>query len=480
MPRTFIPDEPQLRVLSHLERCRLALLFVGMGIGKSAACLDALNELFLSLNASAALVIAPMRVANLTWPLEVQNFQQFKWMRVVSLRTKEGRAAFIEGTAHIYTMNFEFIPQYIQLVKLRATWCKKHKLPPSLPYQVEIWDELTKAKNPASKRIKLFTNNVPRAPRRWGLTGTPAPNSQLDLFAQTRLIDEGQRLGKFVTDFKARFFDTDPYQFNKLTIKPGAADTIERLISPITCTLRSKDWLDIPDTIVEDVNVPITGSLKRQYEELEKLMVLEIQQDRIISAANAGVLINKLLQFTSGAIYYEQQVSSEKVVKLVEQVHNLKLEKLRQLCKDIKAPMLVACIFKHEQDRIRAMFPDARFFDDAKTEKAQLELFKAWNAKQIPMLVCHPASAGHGLNLQHGGSHIVWTSLTYSREMYEQMIARLARRGQTEITRVYRLICPGTVDEVVAWALEEKAATERRLIDALMQLESWRDSDCPV
>jgi SNF2 family DNA or RNA helicase len=463
----FTPDEPQRRFIAHLDKKPRALGFVGMGIGKTASCLAELVELFTSMEARAALVVAPLRVANLTWPLEVELFDQFRWMKVVSLRTAAGRKAFLEGTAHIYTMNYEFIPQFITLVHQREKWCYKHGVPFHLPYQVEIWDELTKAKNPSSKRIKLFTKKVERAQRRWGLTGTPAPNSELDLFAQVRLIDDGQRLGDKVTFFKHRFFNSNPYQFNKLSIKPGAASTIEGMIADITCTLRSSEWLRIPDTVVEDVEIAMPTELRRQYKDFEREAILQVKEDKHITAVNAGVLVNKLLQFTSGAIYDE--------LGGVEHIHSLKVEKLREIKNRVKQPLLVACIFKHEQERLRKAFPDAKFFEDARNAASQTEMFKAWNAKQIPMLVCHPASAGHGLNLQHGGSHIVWTSLTYSREMYEQMIARLARRGQKEVTTVYRLMCDGTIDNVVAWALEEKAATERRLLDALIKLEGWGD-----
>lgn len=464
----FNPDEPQERMIAHLLKHPEALAFVGMGIGKSASCLAAFNALYCDMEVQAALVVAPMRVANLTWPMEVQFFQQFSWMRVASLRTREGRMAFIEGTAHIYTMNYEFMENFVELLKERVKWCKSHGEQPSLPYQVEIWDELTKAKNPSSKRIQLFRHSVPRARRKWGLTGTPAPNGLEDLFAQVRLIDGGKRLGDKVTFFKARFFDSNPYNFNKLEPKDGAEEKMYSAIADITISLRSKDWLNIPDPVVEDLEVRMPASVMRQYEELEEEAVLQLQEEKVISAANAGVLINKLLQFTSGAVYDE--------FRDVHVMHDLKIARLRELFSSIKKPLLVATMFKHEQDRIRRAFPEAKFFDDARTAAAQTELFMAWNKGKIPMLVCHPASAGHGLNLQHGGHHIVWMSLTYSREMYEQMIARLARRGQKEAVMVYRMMCPKTVDDVVAWALEEKASTERRLIDALMQLESWRKS----
>lgn len=459
--------EPQQIIRDHLLETKDALLFVGMGIGKSAACLDTLNELFTTGQAFGALVVAPLRVANLTWPMEVKGWDEFNWMRIANLRTEQGQRAFLNGRAHIYTINYEGLETLVSLVKMR----KGH-----LPYDVVIFDELTRAKNPSSKRINFYRNNVPRAERHWGLTGTPIPNSWQDLFAQVRLVDGGERFGRNFLDFKRTYFvDPDP---GKNLFKEGEHNpipwaekenvtvTLERKISDITVTLKSSDWLDIPDTVYEDVEIPFTPELKKRYHKLENELVIQLRKDKVLNVASAAALVTKLLQYTSGHMYDEERV--------VHHIHSLKFDALAKIAKTEKQPLFIASIFKHEQDRLRQLFPDAKFFGDAKTPRAQEIMLNEWNEGRIPKLVSHPASVGHGLNFQHGSSLIVWLTLTYSREYYEQMIARLARRGQKNITKVYRLMVPGTVDDAVAEALATKTQNEARLLSALQMLESYR------
>lgn len=455
----FSPVAPQLLIDQHLQECDDALLFVGMGIGKSAACLHRLNDLFLSAEATAALVIAPMRVANLTWPMEVRQWEQFRWMRVANLRTESGKRDFLNGSAHLYVINYEAIHTLVGLVERRGG---------SIPYDIAIFDELTKAKNPGSKRINLYRRKVPRAARHWGLTGTPLPNSWLDLFAQVRLIDNGDRLGRNFNDYKRNYFYGSEASFQPWREKQGTAEALEQKISDITVTLKSSDWLDIPDTVYEDIEIEFTPELRERYKRLEQELVIELRKDKTLNVPSAAALVTKLLQFTSGHMYDESKVAHP--------VHTLKMDALAKLAKKEKQPLFVASIFQHEQQRIRELFPQARFFADAKNERTQEQLINEWNSGKVPMLVAHPASVGHGLNLQHGSSVMVWLTLTYSREYYEQMIARLARRGQKEITKVYRLMIPGTVDDAVAEALASKAENEARLISALQMLESFRNA----
>lgn len=463
----FTPAEPQQLLIDHLLSGNERLGFVGVGIGKTASALAALDALFKEGETVAALVLAPMRVANLTWPMEVNKWDNFKWMKVANLRTLAGKRAFMLGKAHIYTCNFEGIPMLLKLIKARKSKGR------GLPYDTLIVDESTKIKNPSAKRPQAYRAFVPHKEhtRKWALTGTPAPNSLLDLFAQVRFVDDGKRLGPSFTLFKDTYFKQSGYGGYKWTELPGSKERIEERISDITLTLRSKDWLDIPETTVDDVEVPLPPDLMKEYRDFEKELVMQLKGAEI-TAANAAALVSKLLQFTSGAIY-----DSEKKWHLV---HDIKLKELGKLAKKAGGPVLVACGFRHEQQRIRQAFPKARFFEDAKTPAAQVELLNAWNSGRIPMLVAHPRSVGHGLNLQHGGNVIIWFTLTYSREDYEQMIARLARRGQEDVTYVYRIMCPDTVDYAVATAIEEKKATEDRLLTALQLLESYREKPVPV
>lgn len=458
----FIPDKPQRLMIDHLQEHKDALLFCGMSLGKTSSVLHQLSELFLSGEAFGALIIAPLRVSNLTWTEQVNYWDQFRWMKMANLRTESGKRHFLNGSSHIYHNNWDGMANLVNLVERRNG---------KLPYDVVIFDELTRAKNPGSKRINLFRRKVPRADRHWGLTGTPMPNSHLDLFAQVRLVDGGERLGTNFTSFKREYFFGSENHFAPWKPKAGTTKLLEEKISDITVTLKSSDWLNIPDTVIEDVEIEFPKDLREKYELLERELVIELFNEfkgmhQTINVASSAALITKLLQFTSGEMYDDE--------KNHHPIHNLKFDALKRIAKREKQPLLVATIYKHEQTRIRAQFPEARFFNDAKSIRDQERLIEDWNAGRIPMLVAHPASIGHGLNLQHGSSVLLFFTLTYSRELYEQMIARLARRGQTEIIKVYRLMVPGTVDDAVAEALANKAATEARLISALQMLESFR------
>jgi len=220
----FTPAEPQVLIDQHLQACKNALVLVGMGIGKSAACLYRLNELFLTGEAVAALIVAPLRVVNLTWPMEVAQWDEFSWMRVANLRTEQGQRAFLNGSAHIYLINYESLNTLVSLVERRKG---------NLPYDIAIFDELTKAKNPGSKRINMYRRKVPRVERQWGLTGTPMPNSWLDLFAQVRLIDNGDRLGRNEKAFKETYFN-QPY-IPQLPVLRGTAGKTRKVTTNSGC-----------------------------------------------------------------------------------------------------------------------------------------------------------------------------------------------------------------------------------------------------
>lgn len=464
----FPSSEPQDLLTDHLLAHLHALGFVGVGIGKTSATLNALSHLLKSGKSKGALVMAPMRVANLTWPMEVQRWDDFKWMRVANLRTEGGKRAFLQGKAHIYVVNFESIPILLKLVKGR----KDVRL--GLPFDTIIVDESTKMKNPSSKRINAFRREVKHedVKRVWALTGTPAPNSLMDLFAQVRFVDGGQRLGRAFDLFKQTYFRPTGYQGYQWKELPGSQEKIEQRIADITLTLRSKDWLNLPETVVEDVETPLSTDLAKKYQDFERDLVLEIRKDKEITAASAAALVSKLLQFTSGSVYDEDGKHNE--------LHDLKLKALERIAKEADSPLLVAVAFKHEIARIRERFPKAKFFQDAKSLTSQKEMLEEWNAGKIPMLVAHPKSMSHGLNLQAGGNNLVWMSLTYSRDDYEQTIGRLERRGQDAVVKVWRIMCPDTVDYAVATVVEEKRATEDRLLAALQLLESCRDNGSKI
>lgn len=449
---------PQRLIIDHLRRCPNALVFAGMGISKTAAVLSHLAELFLSGEAVAALIVAPLRVSTLTWPMECAKWEPFRWLRVANLRTEHGQRQFLQGRAHLYTINYDSMRLLVDLVERRRG---------VLPYDAVVFDECTRAKNPSSKRVNLYRRKVPRPSRNILMTGTPQPNSSLDLFAQVRLCDDGERLGRNFTDFKKQYFFPPENMFQpgaKWRPKAQTEQLIEQRIHDITITLKASDWLNIPDTEIIDVEIEFPPALRKRYETLEKELILELRS-KTMNVANSAALITKLLQFTSGHIYDENRE--------VHHLHDLKFDALKKIVKECRT-LFVAYCFKHEEDRLRELFPQARFFNDAKNETTQKQLLDDWNAGKISILVGHPASMGHGLNLQHGGSDVAWISGTYNREWNDQLIARFARRGQENVTRVFRLMVNNTVDWAVAEALAEKSQNEARLISALQMLESMR------
>jgi SNF2 family DNA or RNA helicase len=392
-----------------------------------------------------------------------------KWMTVANLRTKEGWQMLKEGAAHIYVCNYEFTP------KLIRDYLKGRRVN-KWAFDSVVYDESTMWKNPSSVRAKAWMPYNMRMERRWILTGTPDPNGNLlDLFGQMKLLDGGVRLGTSFDAYKKRYFRSisdpeAPSYARRLVPISCAKEAIHRKIADLCLTLRRSDWLDIPDVIEEDIEVKMPKKAWEQYEELEEELLLRIEEDKEIDVANAAVLMNKLLQVTGGAIFH---TDDETQVREWFPIHDAKIEALKKLVKrEAGESMIVLCQYHHEQERIRKAFPDAEFMADAKSHTDQEELRDRWNAGEIPMLVSHPKSIGHGLNLQEGGRVLVWFTLWWSREYYDQAIARLARQGQEHVTKVFRLMVPDSVDWAVAESLRAKEKGQRELLDALANLQA--------
>lgn len=450
----FDPLPHQKLAIDHLINTPEALLFAGMGLGKTASVLSACDWLFTDGSMKGLLIVAPLRVSVLTWPDEVELWEQFRYMRIANLRTKEGINAWQEGSAHIYTINYESMPTFVKnhIKGKRAT---------QLPVDSVLFDEIDNAKNPGSKRIRTFRQFArSKFSRAWGMTGTPTPNSRRDLFAQVRLIDQGKTFGKAYGTWEHRFFEPEnrysPYP--NMVLRKGAEEELERLIAHMALVLRSEDWLDIPPTHTVDVPVTLSKEAKRLYQTVEKELLDTLENGDEVLAVNQAVLVTKLLQITSGAVYVEGEE------RRAETVHTGKIDALKKLHKSIGGePLLVACQYKHEVERILKEFPAARKFENG--------LLKDWNAGKIPMLVSHPKSIGHGLNLQHGGRSVCWFSLGYSRGLYDQFNARVARQGQTQETTIYRLIASGTVDDAVAEALRGKDNDQQAFLKTLQNIK---------
>jgi SNF2 family DNA or RNA helicase len=425
-----------------------------MGLGKTSITLDALNNLFFDGAIRGALIIAPLRVSVLTWPHEIRKWEQFRWMKVALLRTKEGVQAWKDGSADIYLLNYERIPQFLKE-------CVHGRRKTRMPAQVVVWDELSKAKSQSSKRINLFRHYRDRFTYHWGLTGTPRPNGHLDLFAQLRLLDDGKTLGKGFGNYRDAYFKPEnPHSDHpKFILLPGAKEKIDQKISKTCLVLRSEDWVQMPTVHREEVEVSLPSGARRVYSELEKEFFTEISDGFEVEAPTIAAKMQKLLQVTSGAIYNEE--------KEVAHVHDAKLIALRKLSREIGEPLLVATAFKHEVSRILKFIPEAETFSHDSLDR--------WEKGEIRMLVAHPAQIGHGVDrLQHGGRHIVWFTPTWSFELYDQFNARLIRMGQERETVIHHLICPGSIDDAVMEALRTKEEGQSAFMAAVKNLQELK------
>jgi superfamily II DNA or RNA helicase len=448
MNETFRPFAYQVPMVEHLLTNDRAALFVSPGKGKTVVTLTALDTLATCGQLRGVLIVAPLRVCSITWPAQVARWAHTSWMRVANLRTAEGLQAWLDGTADIYLINSELLPNRLPLMfpKRKTFVC---------PVDTLVIDELSLAKNPQSKRFKALHKHLGAITRRWGLTGTPIPNNYLDLWMQVRMLDDGKRLGKTFSSYKEEHFYPADYMGYTYKLVTGAKEQIDRRLSDLALVMVG-DPNDLPSSSIIDIPATLPPAARKQYKTLEKEMLAEIA-DGEITAPSAGVLVNKLLQLTSGAVYDED--------RNVLPVHDAKLDALRGLLAKHKGePVLILTAFKHESARILAAIPEARMFDEL--------LLRDWQDGRIPVWVADPRSLSHGIDgLQKSCRIAIWCSLTYSHETYVQTNARLIRTGQTAETIIYRIIAPGTIDDAVAEALRDKSDTQTGMLHAVRALQ---------
>lgn len=422
-----------------------AAIFLGMGLGKSVIALTAIWQLLLDyFLVTRVLVIAPLRVARDTWPQEAAKWDHLEGLSLaVAVGSKAERLDALAKGAMVTVINRENVP-----------WLVAH-YGKAWPFDMIVIDELSSFKNHRAKRFTALVKMRPYVSRWVGLTGTPAANGLMDLWAQFRLLDGGQRLGRYITRFRDRWFVPDKRGgMQVFTYKPraGAEDEIYEAISDMTLSMRTTDHLTLPELTLTTTRVKLADKERAVYERLEQDLVIELN-GQVIDAANAAVLSGKLLQLASGAIYDE---NGDAIV-----VHGAKLDALEDLVEAANGQnLLVAYWYKHDLQRIIERFPEARPL------KTSTDI-EAWNNSEIQIGLIHPASAGHGLNLQVGGHLLIWFSLTWSLELYQQANARLYRQGQTQPVTITHLAAEGTLDEAVLKALDTKNVTQAALIEAV-------------
>lgn len=426
-------------ILEHSVCC----LMLDMGLGKTVITLTALWELVLDrFDISRVLVIAPKRVAEDTWPKELKKWEHLHGLTAaLVLGSRAEREAALRQQAFIYITNRENVSWLVQ----NCRW----------DFDMVVIDELSSFKSSRTERFKAMKKVRPFSSRIVGLTGTPAPNSLLDLWAQMYLLDMGQRLGRFIGGFRERFFLPDKRNREIIySYKPreGAEDAIYNLISDICISMKAVDYLEMPERIDNCIEVEMNEKEKKLYEEFKRDMVVSLGEEQL-DAVNAAALSNKLLQMANGAVYGDD--------RKVFPIHDRKLDALEDLIEAANGkPLLVAYWYQHDLQRIKARFKNAQCIDTSKN-------IDDWNAGKIQVALIHPASAGHGLNLQEGGSTIVWFGLTWSLELYQQLNARLWRQGQKHTVIIHHLVAKGTHDEDVMRALENKDTRQSALIEAV-------------
>lgn len=448
MTQTFQPFPYQIPMIDHLLANDRAALFVSPGKGKTVVTLTALDQLATLGQLRAALIVAPLRVCSITWPAQVERWAHTRWMRVANLRTAAGLQAWHDGTADIYLINSELLPNRLPKMfpKRKSFVC---------PVDTLVIDELSLAKNPQSKRFKALHRHLTGIERRWGLTGTPIPNNYLDLFQQVKMIDDGERLGKTFTSYRDAYFYPADYMGYTYKLVTGSKDAIDGKLADLALVLIG-DGSDLPASSVVDIPAVMPAEARRHYKTLEKEMLAEIE-DGEITAPSAGVLVNKLLQITSGAVYDAD--------RNILPVHSAKIAALKSVIDRHRGePILVLCAFKHESARVIAAIKGAEMFDERDLDD--------WKAGKIAVWVADPRSLSHGIDgLQTSCRIAIWVSLTYSHETYVQTNARIIRTGQTAETLIYRLICSGTIDDAVAEALRDKSDTQSGMLHAVRALQ---------
>lgn len=445
----YHPHDYQKYSIEFVKTHPIAALLLSMGLGKTSTTLTALDDLlFDSFEIHKALVIAPLRVTKV-WLDEVKKWNHLNYLRCsLVVGTEQERKRALWANADIYIINRENVQWLIDESGIQ------------FDFDTLVVDELSSFKNFKTKRFKSLMKVRPMVKRVIGLTGTPTSNGLMDLWSEFKLLDQGKRLGRFITNYRDQYFRPDKrngqvvFSYKPL---PFAEDAIYDKISDITISMKANDYLNMPELISNHVEVEMSEKEMKVYQELKQELVITLG-DEDVTASNAASLSNKLTQMANGAIYLDNHES--------EIIHDRKLDALEDLIEaQCDKPVLVAYWFKHDLDRIKNRLEELKVnFKEIKTEAS----IEDWNKGNIEVGLIHPASAGHGLNLQEGGSTLIWFGLTWSLELYEQTNARLYRQGQKDrCVVIEHIVTKGTIDEQIIKALEEKDKSQSRLIDAV-------------
>ena len=446
----FKPHDYQKYATEFIESHPIAAVILQMGLGKTVCTLTAIEHLIYdTFEVSKVLIVAPLRVAKVTWSDEIDKWDHLSHLTYsVAVGSEKERLSALKKKADLYMINRENLQWLIE----------KSGLP--FDYDMVVLDELSSFKSWQSKRFRAFMKVRPKVQRVVGLTGTPSSNGLMDLFAEFKCLDMGERLGRFITPYRNAFFIPDRMNGQVVysyKLRPFAEEEIYRRIGDITISMKALDHLKMPELIENRYPVYMDDGEKQQYESMKKDLILPYLENEAITAANAAALSGKLCQMANGAVYSDEGS--------VAHIHDRKLDALEDIIEAAQGPILLCYWFKHDLERI------TKKLDELKVEYARISSdgsIRMWNEGKFQVGLIHPASAGHGLNLQAGGNHIVWFGLTWSLELLEQTNARLWRQGQrAETVVVQYLVTAGTIDERILDAISKKEQDQNALIDAV-------------
>ena len=446
----FKPHDYQKYATEFIESHPIAAVILQMGLGKTVCTLTAIEHLIYdTFEVSKVLIVAPLRVAKVTWSDEIDKWDHLSHLTYsVAVGSEKERLSALKKKADLYMINRENLQWLIE----------KSGLP--FDYDMVVLDELSSFKSWQSKRFRAFMKVRPKLQRVVGLTGTPSSNGLMDLFAEFKCLDMGERLGRFITQYRNAFFIPDRMNGQVVysyKLRPFAEEEIYRRIGDITISMKALDHLKMPELIENRYPVYMDDGEKQQYESMKKDLILPYLENEAITAANAAALSGKLCQMANGAVYSDEGS--------VAHIHDRKLDALEDIIEAAQGPILLCYWFKHDLERI------TKKLDELKVEYARISSdgsIRMWNEGKFQVGLIHPASAGHGLNLQAGGNHIVWFGLTWSLELLEQTNARLWRQGQrAETVVVQYLVTAGTIDERILDAISKKEKDQNALIDAV-------------
>ena len=443
------PHEYQKKAVKFLVSNGSGQLWLDPGLGKTSITLEAFKILKQAGAVKKALIVAPLRPAYAVWPEEIKKWDNFAGISITVIHGPNKDKS-IEDMSDIHVINFEGLQ-----------WLAKVLNGKPFPYDMLVADEISYLKNTRTERFKSLAVFLDRFKRRFGLTGSPAPNSLLDVFGPQLVIDRGATFGRFITHFRTNYFYQTGFGGYTWALKEGSADTIYSLLADKVLRMKAEDYLDMPELLLNRVYVDLPKAARAVYKELEDKLLIEFESNQV-TATNAAVAVGKCQQIANGAVYID---GNEREIK---EIHEEKLNAVEELVEGLNGkPCIIGYHFRHDLQRLKKLFPHAPHIGSGSTGKEMQAVIDKWNNGEYPVLLAHPQSAGHGLNLQGAGHAVIWFSNTWSLEIYEQFIRRLWRQGQRNNIVVHQIIAKDTIDEAIVAAINAKDKTQQALMNAV-------------